>query len=388
MDLRVQTWLAHVEGLSSKIGARGSGSKEEEKGAKYCEGQFRQMGHEPVVEQFVSQSSVFRPHMVVAILFAIAYLIYLRMPFVAFIISAFALVSEFQELLLRSNLMRAFGSRNLSRNVYAKQDPKGTVKRELILMGHIDTQRTPLIFSSKQWRKIYAVWSNVAMGLLVVQTVLFGLSLIWPSTGLIVWRICFISLLAALSLIAITLEADLSPYTAGANDNATGAGLVLTFAEWFKAHPLDNTRLWLVCSGSEESLHEGAVHFFKTHKAEFINPMTLNFEMLGCAGPSYIVKEGLLLPLRPDRKLLEIVKSVAGGPEFNAYPSVLTGGCTEASNSIINGIPAITLIGLERDGFAPHWHMPSDTFDKMDKEIMDRAIRFADAIIQRIDKIY
>lgn len=386
MDQRVSTWLGHVKELSSTIGARGSGSAEEKKAAEYCEAQLKALGFEPSVEKFVSQASVFRPHLVAAAAFAVSYAIFLWSPVVSFLIAAVALVSELQELLLRPNLLRAFGSRRPSRNVFAKQMSRNAPRRDIILMGHMDTQRTPIIFSSKAWRKIYAVWSNVAMGLLFLQTFMFGAALIWPQISMTVWKIAFISVIGALSLIAITLEAELSPLTKGANDNATGAGLVLTMAKEIKAKPLEYSRVWFVCSGSEESLHEGAVHFLDSHKREFNNPVMVNFEMLGCAGPSFIAKEGLLLPLRPDRRLLELVDEIGRYPEFGAYPSVLTGGCTEASDAIIRGIPAITLIGLEKDGFGPHWHMPSDTFDKMDPAVMDKAFRFAEAVISRLDK--
>lgn len=388
MDPKVKAWLAHVEQLSVVIGPRGSGTADEQKAAEYCEAQFRRMGYEPEVDRFTSRSSVFRPHLVAAAAFAIAYAIFPKLPWAAFILSLVALVSEFQELLLRPNLLRLVGPKNPSRNVFAKAKPTGDHKRDIILMGHMDTQRTPIIFSSKKWRKIYAIWSNVAMGLLILQTLLFGASLIWPHIHETVWDISFISLIGAFSLIAITVEADTTPYTAGANDNATGSGLVLTFAEDLISNPLANTRVWLVCTGSEESLHEGAASFFRAHKHELVNPVTVNFEMLGCAGPSYIVREGLLLPLKPDSRLLEQVEHVAGASDIGAYPVVLTGGCTEASDSMISKVPAITLIGLERDGFAPHWHMPSDTFDKMDEAIMERAFNFADRIIRRIDKVY
>jgi len=388
MDNKVGAWLRHIEQLSVTIGARGSGTVDEQKAAEYCEGEFKAMGYEPTVEKFISQSSVFRPHLIAAVAFSTAYAIFPKMPGTAFVVSLIALISEVQELLLRPNLLRLFGAKNLSRNVFAKSEPFGNHRRDLILMGHMDTQRTPMIFSSKRWRKVYAVWSNVAMGLLVLQTVLFGAALIWPAHSKLIWNVTFISLLAAMSLIAITIEADSTPFTRGANDNATGAGLVLTFAELLKKAPLEGTRVWLVCSGSEESLHEGAVDFFKRHKKEFVDPVTVNFEMLGCAGPSYIAREGLLLPLRPDRKLLELVEGVGREMDFEVYPSSLTGGCTEASDSIINGIPAITLIGLERDGFAPHWHMPSDTFDKMDRDTLDRALRFAERVVMKLDKLY
>lgn len=386
MDQRVSTWLGHVKELSFTIGARGSGSPEEKRAADYCESQLRSLGYEPSVETFRSQASVFRPHLVAAAAFAFSYAIFLWSPIVSFIIAAVALVSELQELLLRPNVLRIFGSRKQSRNVFAKQMSKNAPKRDIILMGHMDTQRTPIIFSSRIWRKIYAVWSNVAMGLLFLQTFMFGAALIWPGITMTVWKVAFISAIGALSLIAITLEAELSPLTKGANDNATGAGLVLTMAKEIKAKPLEYSRVWFVCSGSEESLHEGAVHFLESHKREFNNPVMVNFEMLGCAGPSFIAKEGLLLPLRPDRKLLELVEEIGRYPEFGAYPSVLTGGCTEASDAIIRGIPAITLIGLEQDGFGPHWHMPSDTYDKMDPGVMDRAYRFAETVISRLDK--
>lgn len=388
MDPKVKTWLAHIEQLSVAIGPRGSGTADEQKAAEYCEAQFRRMGYEPEIDRFISRSSVFRPHLVAAAAFAFAYAIFPGLPAAAFVLSLAALISEVQELLLRPNLLRLVGPKNPSRNVFAKTKPTGEHKRDIILMGHMDTQRTPIIFSSRKWRKIYAVWSNVAMGLLVLQTLMFGSSLIWPGIHDLAWDISFISLIGAFSLIAITVEADTTPYTAGANDNATGTGLVLTFAEELIANPLVSTRVWLVCTGSEESLHEGAASFFKAHRSEFVNPVTINFEMLGCAGPSYIVKEGLLLPLKPDGRLLEQVEHVAGAPDIGAYPVVLTGGCTEASDSMIAKVPAITLIGLERDGSAPHWHMPSDTFDKMDERILERAFGFADRVIRRLDKIY
>ena len=233
------------------------------------------------------------------------------------------------------------------------------------------------------WRWIF--WINIPIGI-IGFLLLVGLWFKYKDSAPPLARqhlkqTTFISLIGAFSLIAITVEADTTPYTAGANDNATGSGLVLTFAEDLISNPLANTRVWLVCTGSEESLHEGATSFFRAHKHEFVNPVTVNFEMLGCTGPSYIVREGLLLPLKPDGRLLEQVEHVAGASDIGAYPVVLTGGCTEASDSMIAKVPAITLIGLERDGFAPHWHMPSDTFDKMDEAIISYMRRHHNLLI-------
>ncbi len=44
------------------------------------------------------------------------------------------------------------------------------------------------------------------------------------------------------------MDTDSTPFDAGANDNASGAGLVLALAEQLRATPLAHTRVWLVCS--------------------------------------------------------------------------------------------------------------------------------------------
>lgn len=54
---------------------------------------------------------------------------------------------------------------------------------------------------------------------------------------------------------ALCIEADRTPFTAGANDNASAVGLVLTLAEALVKQPLQHTRVWLACTGCEEVQH-------------------------------------------------------------------------------------------------------------------------------------
>jgi hypothetical protein len=40
---------------------------------------------------------------------------------------------------------------------------------------------------------------------------------------------------------------------------------------------------------------------------------------------------------------------------------------------------------MTRDGVAPYWHQQSDTFDKMDANVMERTWDLTTALIQKID---
>jgi hypothetical protein len=98
-----------------------------------------------------------------------------------------------------------------------------------------------------------------------------------------IWPVSWIGAVFAVLLLALCVQAVSTPITHGANDNATAAGMILTLAEHFRQMPLKNTRLWLVCTGSEEALHDGAIDFFRRHKSELFNPKAVVLESLGCA---------------------------------------------------------------------------------------------------------
>jgi Iap family predicted aminopeptidase len=79
-------------------------------------------------------------------------------------------------------------------------------------------------------------------------------------------------------------------------------------------------------------------------------------------------------------------KLAAEHPEWCAYGAEIKGGNTEMADGLRQGIPSITLTGLARNGKAPYWHTPQDTFDKMNPEIMARAFDFITTYIRALDQ--
>jgi Zn-dependent M28 family amino/carboxypeptidase len=183
------------------------------------------------------------------------------------------------------------------------------------------------------------------------------------------------------------IEAELTPFTAGANDNASSVGMVLTLAAQLRVKPLKNTRVYAVVTGCEEVQHYGAIDFFKKHRSEMKDPRAVIFEMLGCAGPAWTTREGIIVPFKADPALLATAEKIkAEHPEWKAYATKISGGNTELSDAVRFKVPAITMFGLKPDGEAPYWHQRADTYDKMDVDVMECTWEFTQALVQEIDR--
>lgn len=385
----IDKWLAHIRVLAVEIGPRGSTTAGERRGSEYCENVLRNLGMKTTLESFYSAKSIFQPHLFASIAMLIAFAIYPLSgrvsAFIAAIVSIIALISDLLELSFIENPLRWIVSKGHSQNAVATLQPSGEHIQDLILIGHVDSQRTPLVFKSPRWVGIYKAFTTIAFIAFLLQTILYfiGTITLWNW----IWPVSCLSALCAVLLATMCIQADSTPFCHGANDNATAAGLVLTLAEAFIEEPLNRTRLWFVCTGCEEVQHYGAIDFFRRHLSDLVKPKCLVFEMLGCSGPSWLVKEGIVIPFYASPEMVEIAKNISKNhPDLKAYPSKISGGNTEMADALRNKVPAITLFGLTPSGEAPYWHMIEDTFDKIDPVVLARNYEFTWHFIQEIDK--
>jgi hypothetical protein len=128
------------------------------------------------------------------------------------------------------------------------------------------------------------------------------------------------------------------------------------------------------------------IDFYKRHLPELVNPTALVFEMLGCSGPAWLTREGIVIPFKASSNLVELAESLAKEhPQWGAYPVVISGGNTEMADALRCKIPAITITGMTRDNQSPYWHKPTDTFDKMDLAVMQSCWEMTNAILEQLD---
>jgi hypothetical protein len=384
----VTAWLERIRFLSEEIGPRGPTQEGERKGAEFARSEFTKFGLAPVWETFKSAKSIFQPHLIGSIGMLIAFIIYplggTSTAFIAALISILVLATELLELGFQNNLYRLILPKGESQNVHAVIPPCGEHTGDLVIVGHLDSQRTPFIFRTPKHVKFYDNFVTLVFITFIIQVLVYSLAVFFHFSW--AWYVTIPTAICAAMLAAICIEADSTPFTSGANDNATAAGMVLTLAEQFAKKPLEHTRVWAICTGCEEVQHYGMIDFYQRHLSDLKNPKALVFEMLGCAGPAWLTKEGIVVPFKADPELVKTAEQLAvEHPEWGAYPAKISGGNSEMADAIRNKIPTIALFGMTRDGVAPYWHQRADTFDKMDTDVLERTWEFTNALIREID---
>jgi hypothetical protein len=385
----VAEWLGHIEALAAGIGPRGPTREGERRGAEHAKAAFQAAGLSPVWETFRSARSIFHPHLAGSLLMLAAFALFPVAGRIsaaaAAALSVLVIASELLELGMRGNPLRALIPQGQSQNVFAVIPPRGVHERDLVLVGHVDTQRTPIFFRTPRWVKVYDRFTTVAFAGFLWQAVDFILAAIFSWTW--AWPAALPGAASAALLAAMCIEAESTPFTAGANDNASAVGIVLTLARHLARTRLDRTRVLAVVTGCEEVQHYGMADFYRRHRAELKDPRAVVFEMLGCAGPSWLEREGIIVPFRSDPALIRMLERLAAeNPSLGAYPSKISGGNTEMADALRARVPAVTIGGVTRDGILPNWHQRQDTVDKMNRDVMTRTWEMTMALIREIDR--
>jgi hypothetical protein len=189
-------------------------------------------------------------------------------------------------------------------------------------------------------------------------------------------------------LLLITLQADLTPYAPGANDNATGAGIVLSLAERMYANPLDQTSVWAVLTGCEEVGCYGAEAFASSHKDDLEGAIWITLDSLGGKGavPTYLTKETFLLTTHSDPALLTLADEISSAhPDWEAQSLSFSGAFTEGVVGGRHGFQVFTMVNLEPGGGLPGWHQPSDVMENVDAQLLERTETFVMELLKKID---
>jgi len=382
--------LEHVRHLSLDIGPRGSTTAAEAAAAAYAWDVLDKLELSPRIQRFTSAASLWRPFALAVTLALLAVAVYplagSATAILATLLVATALVSAYLELNFTTNPIRWLLPKRPSQNVWAVIPPAGAPSQRLVLIGHLDTHRTPFVFRSPLHLKVFQVL--VAAGFASMA----ALVLLYIAGSIIESDIIYLISLAPAALLILnlimTVQPDTTPYTPGANDNASGAALVLALAERLKEKPLANTEVWAVNSGCEEVGYYGATAFLREHREELKEAYFIALDTVAGpgSGPCYITREGMTRPYRSDPGLVALAAQIAADrPDLGAYSKVMRLGSTEGAIGIKNGLPSLTFVNLRPDGVLPFWHRPDDVFENVDADVLARTQAFVWDLLQRID---
>ena len=382
--------MDHVRYLTERIGSRGSTSAEEKAAAEYAHKQLASLGLHPTIETFRSARSAWLPA-------ALFWSIVLASGFLflgggrigaiaALILAGTGLGSILLEISFRPNLLRWILPKGESQNVWARIDAKGEGREQVVLVAHLDTHRTPLVFSSDRWVRMFEKLVPIGMAFTVLLIAIFALGILLPTPWL---RYTAIGpMLVAFGMLILMLQADFTPYTAGANDNASGVGLVLSLAEQLSKQPLNRTSIWIVLTGCEEVGCYGAEDFILRHKSELGSAAWISVDTVGSSGgvPVYLSQETFLSTAKSDPRLLGMVRGVSSrSPELGAHEISMKGAYTEGAIGAKHGLRVLTFESHRPDGTLSDWHRPTDTAENVSPECMQATESLVHQLLQELD---
>jgi len=292
-------------------------------------------------------------------------------------LAAAGLISEGS--LRRAPLTRAL-SRRPSRNVVATIESAGDARRTLCLVAHMDSSRSGLIFHPRLVRWMPG-WIGANGALVLLGALLEPFAVTRPvRAALVAIRIL---LLGSLGLL---LEREARGVdVAGANDNASGCGVVVALAARLRAQPLESTRVVVLITGCEESGTLGARAFRDSHDTR--GWLFVNFDNVGGPGSvRFLRREGVIDKWDADPGLIAAAASVAAArPDLRMAPEDAPAGLTYDTSPIhATGGRALTI--SVQDGSIPDLHRPTDVLANVDPDGVRRTLEAGAELIAAIDR--
>jgi hypothetical protein len=392
LDDYTQQALDHICYLSERIGARGSCTPAEQQAAEYAVEQMRTADARNVrIEPYSGAPSTYRPYVlafVAALLGTLAvWLVRERWVMViAALLSALGAWGMLAESDLAGSWMRRLLPRAASHNAVGVLPPAGEVRRRAVLCAHLDTHRTPIFYSSSTWYLLFALLVGGSFVSMAAAALAYALGALFDWS----W-VRWIGLAAAalqLFALALCLQADFTPFTVGANDNASGVGVALAVARRLATEPLAHTEVWLALTGCEEVGAYGAAAFLDAHTAE-LGPDALHviLDQVGFGRVRYLTADGLILKRKTHPRALQLARRAAYElPDLKMHGQIGL-AYTDALVATKRGLIALTLNTLPSvtTNDTLHWHQPSDTLAHVDPDALADTHAVVWQLLQQLD---
>jgi hypothetical protein len=382
--------MEEIESLVAFEG-RWPGTDAERRAARHLEQRLEALGREADVEPTSVFPNYAVTHAIHAFLGIVGSVVSVYVPVLGLAIVLFATLSAFGDLTGTVYLVRRLTGRRASQNVTSAEcdgDKPGIV----ILSAHYDAARTGLVFSRRAVERRAVLGKLLRRGVGAFEPFFWSLLVILVCTilrligfeGTPFTVVQFIPTVVLIASIPLLIDIALSDIVPGANDNASGVATVLRLAERYSGR-LEHFDVWVVFPGAEEGLLLGMREWIRAHKRDLNreNTVFLNVDIAGNGTVRWITKEGLVAAMRYHPTLIQLCEEVC--EEIESGRGMISRNATDALAARSAGFPAITITSRNSLDYAPHWHQPTDTPDRIDPEALDRTYDFCCALLERLD---
>jgi hypothetical protein len=270
-------------------------------------------------------------------------------------------------------------------NLIARIPPTGERRHTVVLIGHTDTNKHRPTFSPATKRFLLASTTLGMVTLLVNGSAQLAQAAGAGKKAEVTRRA---SALGLISLLPVILYDEKDGYIDGANDNATAVACLLGLGGQLKQNPLRHTEVWLAFTAAEEVGCLGMHELLDVYGHQLADAWFIDFEMVGAEEIIYVTRHSGLSYLNaytPDEESLALAGETSQQhPELGVYgrPVVIT---EEVGSLRGRGYRGLCLAGVGPDGWLANWHQYSDNVHHIEPAGMERAARFALAMMQMLD---
>jgi hypothetical protein len=380
----------HVLYLARKIGARGAGSDGEAAAASYVMHTMEEFCDDVDRESFSSWKSDM-PGLAATCIAAVAAFLFFPLSHTVCLLLSIVVFLIFQMETYTWPVVSRLFPRSNSANVVGRVHPEGERKNLVVLAANYDSARSSPLGRpgvARFFRVIY-VLTFICIVLITVlgfTGVVGSLAKFSEHTLFNLWLV-FTPFSAYLLVVSIAmLWGELfGRYSPGANDNASGVGVMLAALQWVSESRLDNTELWGVATGRGAAGGRGMVALLKRHPGQFKKACIINIDHPGRGKTVVFKREGSILGFSPNRRLKRLVLLAAAKTRDL---DVAKGRCrvkkSDGMAAMVRWANAIS-VGGASGGTFDGWRRVDDVYHKIDDAALDRCLRLVQTVLEEID---
>jgi hypothetical protein len=378
--------MEEIEALVAFEG-RWPGTDAERRAAHHLEQRLQALGRATEVEPTSVYPNYPVTHALHALIGIVGSVLSVYTPVIGAALVLFATISAFGDLTGSLYLVRRLTGRRASQNVTSTES--GEKRGVVILTAHYDAARTGVVFSRRALERRATLGKLLRRGLGPFEPFFWSLVLILVCAllrlvgfeGTAFTVVQFIPTVVLIASVPLLVDIALSDVVPGANDNASGVATVLRLADRYGGR-LEHFDLWVVFPGAEEALLLGMREWMRVHKRDLDRERTvfINVDIAGNGTVRWIKKEGLVAAMRYHPTLVQLCEEIGDGRGMTSR------NATDAFIARSAGFPAITITSRNALDYAPNWHQPTDTPDRIDTDSLDRTYDFCCALLERLDE--
>jgi hypothetical protein len=375
--------LVHILKLARDIGPRPSAGKGERRAAEYIEEQLKSFGYLVKTEPFRSVRSFSHTYILIFVLATAGFIAAVVFDKAAWglLLTGIALVAFVGENTTTLHLANALIPKGKSQNVVGRLAARELPRRRLVLCAHYDSAKSGLMWHPALVRNFRLTFLVEAVSLMLLPILVGGQALL--GVRVLGYLAIPFGVVVIFALLLLIHREIFGKHVDGANDNASGVGVMLSLAEALSADASSDTEVMVVATGCEEAGLVGMQKFLHTHLDDLERAWIINIDNVGAGDVSYTTAEGMLLRHSSGKDLVEMAAKVANvrGIEVTGKPFRVMSNDTEPV--LLRRLDAITVIAT-RDGVPVNWHWKTDTMENIDPDSIDTAYRFVEALVRRL----